>query len=182
MPTITYKKFLSNAVSPSKAHDSDVGYDLTLVELDSHVVNPLNGRQLTPETSIYDTGIVVVPQDGYYVEIVPRSSLSKYGYIMANSVGVIDPEYRGTIKVALTKIDMDTKPLPLPFKAVQMIVRKIEPVDLVETQGKLAETPRGTGGFGSSDSPPPPPAETGGRKNRRREIKNITTISGEMID
>ena len=54
---------------------------------------------------MYDTGIQVKPQYGYYFEIVPRSSLSKSGYILANSIGIIDPSYSGNLYIVLIKID-----------------------------------------------------------------------------
>ena len=54
---------------------------------------------------MYDSYISVQPPEGYYFEIVPRSSISKLGYILTNSIGIIDPSYRGTLKVVLTKIN-----------------------------------------------------------------------------
>jgi dUTP pyrophosphatase len=149
MPSITVKRVLENAVLPKKAHDSDVGYDLTVVNLDNVVT--IDGRLPDPGVFLYDTGIAVQPENGYYVEVVPRSSLSKTGYAMANSVGIIDPDYRGTIKVALVKTDKVAKELELPFRGFQMIVRKLEQSNIVETSGELSSTTRGGGGFGSTN-------------------------------
>lgn len=58
-------------------------------------------------TILYDTGIKINVKYGYYAEVVPRSSLSKSGYMLANSIGIIDNSYRNNIFVALTKINPD---------------------------------------------------------------------------
>jgi deoxyuridine 5'-triphosphate nucleotidohydrolase len=126
-----------------------VGYDLTLVNL--HNIITVNGRFPDPQIFLYDTGIAVQPENGYYVEVVPRSSLSKTGYMLANSVGIIDPDYRGTIKIALVKTDKSSSDIELPFRGFQMIVRKAEQSTLTETFGELTNTVRGDGGFGSTN-------------------------------
>lgn len=138
------------AVMPSKTHDNDVGYDLTLIEV---------AKQISPMITMYDTGIAIAAEQkmfdssisDFYVEVVPRSSLSKTGYILANSIGIIDPDYRGTIKVVLAKIDPSMPDIQLPFKGVQMIVRLLQPSIMVQTTKSLPETDRGNGGFGSTD-------------------------------
>jgi dUTP pyrophosphatase len=188
MPTITVKKLRSDAVLPTKAHDSDIGYDLTLVSLDSLVVNSFHGGLSNPETFMYDTGIAVQPESGYYVEVVPRSSLAKSGFILANSVGIIDPDYRGSIKVALMKIDINTKELPLPFKGLQLIVRKVESTNIVETSGELTQTQRNDGGFGSTNfrsetlSVQTGHSESRTGKNRRGGSAQALSSLGETIE
>lgn len=151
MPSITVKRLLPNAIVPTKAHDTDVGYDLTAVNLIDIIT--INGRLADPGIFLYDTGIAVQPENGYYVEVVPRSSLAKSGYAMANSVGIIDPDYRGSIKIALVKTDRLAEDLQLPFRGFQLIVRKLEPSTIVETSGELTHTARGDGGFGSTNIP-----------------------------
>lgn len=130
------------AFLPSKTKFSDAGYDLTIIK-------PI--KNLTQHTVLYDTGIKIRPQAGYYVEIVPRSSLSKSGYMLANSIGIIDSNYNGNIFIALTKIDLSSPNLTLPFRCCQMIFRKQIFVDIEELTGSLDNTTRGEGGFGSSD-------------------------------
>ncbi len=72
---------------PSRSYQTDAGIDLTAmsVEQKSHGV------------FLFDSGISIQISDGYYVEIVPRSSIIKTDFHMANSFGVIDPDYRGRI-------------------------------------------------------------------------------------
>jgi len=62
---------------------------------------------------------------GYYFEVYARSSLSKTGYILANSVGIIDGNYKKTIKVSLIKIDNSMPDIKLPFKGMKLVLRKM---------------------------------------------------------
>jgi len=135
-------KFLrtrQDAIPPRKAHATDSGYDLWLLEK----VKEENGMVM------YDTGIAVKPPHGYYFELVGRSSISKSGYIMANSVGIIDSSYRGTLKVALIKVNKEMPDLELPCRLVQLIPRQFLHLEAIEVE-ELDTTKRGEGGFGSS--------------------------------
>lgn len=166
-PKILVKKMLPEAVTPSKGSPTDIGYDLTIVSRDSILTGTWHGRIMDPEVFLFDTGISIEPENGYYVEVVPRSSLSRTGYILANSVGIIDPSYRGTIKVALVKIDKYAPDIPLPFRGFQLIVRKIENAEFVCTDSDLSSTARGTGGFGSTNV-----AQNNTNRGRRRQQEN----------
>lgn len=130
-----------NAIVPSKSKLSDAGYDLTIIK---------EHKRLNSTTIMYDTGVKVKVPHGYYVEIVPRSSLSKSGYMLANSVGVIDNAYRGNIYVALTKVDLNAPDIALPFRCCQLIFRKQIHMDMQVVKEDFAETSRGSGGFGST--------------------------------
>ncbi len=66
--------------------------------------------------------------------------------MLSNSVGLIDSSYRGTLKVTLTKIANDAEDIKLPFKAVQMVLRKNVHYICEETE-ELDDTERGEGGF-----------------------------------
>jgi deoxyuridine 5'-triphosphate nucleotidohydrolase len=152
------------AILPSKKRASDVGFDVTIIK---------KVKDLGTRTALYDTGIIIQPPMGYYIEIVPRSSLSKSGYLQSNSMGIIDPNYLDTLKVPLTRVDDSTPEIQLPFTGFQLIIRRpIHGVMLECSREELADTSRGTGGFGStgalnqhtqqqslqsSSSIPPPP-------------------------
>ena len=142
---LLFKKTENDAVIPTKAHPSDTGYDLTLIGVSKDMSIPGFEQKII----MYDTGIAVCPPDGYYTEVVPRSSLTKTGYMLANSVGIIDSTYRGSIKVVVSG-DNSLDDLSLPFKGFQLILRKLEEADVVEVDD-LDDTVRGDGGFGSSD-------------------------------
>jgi deoxyuridine 5'-triphosphate nucleotidohydrolase len=154
IPCIKVFKVDADAVIPSKARYSDAGYDLTIIK---------EYKRLTSNTVIYDTGIKLEIPNGYYVEIVPRSSISRSGYMLANNVGIIDQGYRGNIYVALTKINNDTPDITdlaewrLPWKCCQMIVKKqiyskLVVCDSDSNQNEIEKSSRGTGAFGSTGS------------------------------
>jgi dUTP pyrophosphatase len=130
-----------NAVVPSNVRLSDVGYDLTVIK---------KYKQLNDSTALYDTGIQIQVPFGYYIEIVPRSSLSKSGYILANSMGIIDNSYRGNLYVALAKISSDASDISFPFKCCQLILRRQHFMNIVVQTDELSETHRNDGGFGST--------------------------------
>jgi len=136
-------------VIPKKAHPSDIGYDLTLVR---------KVKQINDKTVMFDSSISILPPENHYIEIVPRSSLSKFGYVMTNSIGIIDPTYRGTLKVVLTKVVDSADDIQLPFTRFQLILRKQHDTDVEihylnnDQMMEFSEsTTRGTGGFGSTD-------------------------------
>lgn len=129
------------AVLPRKAHPSDAGFDVTVIGIE---------REMGPVT-LYKTGIAVKPPAGMYFELVPRSSISKTGYMLANSIGIIDPEYRGEILVPLRKVNNHAPVLELPQRIAQLLPRTSPPVRF-KTVDALDDTARGSGGFGSTDS------------------------------
>jgi dUTP pyrophosphatase len=140
---IQFKRTSVDAVVPKKAGENEVGYDLTAITLD---------KPLSENTYMFDTGIQVKPPDGYYLEIVPRSSIVKTGYMLANSVGIIDPTYRGNLKIVLTKTSKMSPPLSLPFTKCQLVLRKMETSSIVDIGDvEWEQTTRGSGGFGSTD-------------------------------
>jgi len=96
-----------NAVVPSRAHDTDTGYDLTFTGVD----------KIVGDVIFFKTGISLQPPSGYYFEVVPRSSISKLPLEMANSVGIIDESYRGEVlvPVRVTHSNMGTDPRSSPF-------------------------------------------------------------------
>lgn len=133
----------ANAIVPFKVRPSDVGFDLVAIK---------KHKQLTSNTMLLDTGIKIQVELGYYAEIVPRSSISKTGYMLANSIGIIDPGYTGNLFIALTKVDPEAPELKFPFRGCQLIIRKQvhAEMDVMEAVADITATGRGGGGFGSS--------------------------------
>lgn len=152
VPSVSYSRYFKNehcswsktrkdAISPSKQRASDSGYDLVLLEK----IKTLG------DVEFYDTGIKVKPNFGYYFTLVPRSSISKTGYMLANSIGIIDRTYLGNIMVALRKIDKNAPDLVLPQRLVQLIPNQIIHMELNEVDSfDINESERGEGGFGST--------------------------------
>ncbi len=131
-----------DAVIPFKHRFSDAGLDLTLIA---------ETKRYHSHTILYDTGISLVIPHGYYAEIVPRSSLSKTGYMLANNVGIIDNGYRGRLYVPLIKIHQDMPDLTLPIACCQLLFRRQIYTTVKEILPEESSTTgRGAGGFGST--------------------------------
>ncbi len=128
---------------PRRGHASDVGLDLSAYAY----------RQINESVFFFDTGISVRISQGFYTEVVPRSSIVKSDFMLANSVGVIDPDYRGRIFVPFRYLGGgDAKAAAeklLNKRIAQLIVRRLEPCT-IEFVASLDETDRGIGGFGST--------------------------------
>ena len=92
---IRVKKLSEDAILPNKAHSGDAGFDISSID-DGTPVFADDGHLLYIE---YRTGISIEPPLGYSVEAFPRSSISKYDLVLANSIGLIDNPYRGEIKL-----------------------------------------------------------------------------------
>lgn len=142
LPSVKFVKLDPHAVTPTKGTPYSIGYDLTAINV---------YKKISDKTTLYDTGLAIEPPPGYYTEIVPRSSISKTGYMLSNSVGQIDWDYRGKLLIAFTKVDDSMPDIELPFVKCQLVLRKAEYYDMNETE-KLYETERGDGGFGSTDN------------------------------
>lgn len=138
-PLFRWAKVLPDALPPSKEFASDSGFDLTLISREKRV----------GAVEFFRTGLRVQPAFGWYFDLVPRSSISKTGYMLANGVGVIDRAYVGEILVPLVKVDSSAPDLPLPARLVQIIPRQIIAAELIEVD-ELDSTARGAGGFGST--------------------------------
>lgn len=139
-PTLKMKKIHNDAITPIKANFSDVGYDLTAISI---------SKQINKNTILCNTGIKLDIPTNYYVEIAPRSSIMKSGYMLANSIGIIDCSYKGELLIALTKVDDTAPEISFPFRCCQLIMKKqIFPI-MVEVDD-VSESKRGEGGFGSS--------------------------------
>lgn len=141
VPNCKFMKTIETAYPPAKAHISDSGYDLHLMK---HV-------KTENDVEFYDTGIAVQPPVGCYFELVARSSLAKTGYVLANSIGIIDASYTGSIKVALIKVCKEAPTIELPARLVQLIPRQFIHLPMQEVSSFM-QTSRDDGGFGSSGS------------------------------
>lgn len=149
---IKVKKLHPEAVIPKYAKAGDAGLDLVAVA-DATVNDDL--------VATYRTGLSIEIPEGYVGLIYPRSSVTKVGCRLANSVGVIDSGYRGEIlvkmdispEVVMSSIISVTSDSADPYfkgdRIAQLIVMPYPQVELEEVE-ELSTTERGDGGFGST--------------------------------
>lgn len=130
---------------PSYETEGSAGMDIraALPEIKSMIISP-NQRALVP------TGLVFEIPKGFEVQIRPRSGLAfKNGITCLNTPGTIDSDYRGEIKVLLINLGAEEFEITRGMRIAQMIVAPVTQANLNEV-GKLGDTERGAGGFGST--------------------------------
>ena len=86
----------------------------------------------------------------YY--LVPRSSLSKTSFQLANSVGIIDAGYRGNLMAKVRCFDENGAVLR-QGSHFQIVAPNLNPIK-VSVVDYLSDTSRNDGGFGSTDPYP----------------------------
>lgn len=89
---------------------------------------------------------------GYKGVVVPRSSISKTNWMLANSIGIIDADYRGEWMMVLKCLkDMNEESIPYVIgdRCGQIYFEKVEDWEIEEVDD-LSDTERGEGGFGST--------------------------------
>ena len=132
-----------DAVLPGQGHDDDAGYDLC-ANADA-VIEPGGGRALVP------TGLAVAIPAGCGGFVLPRSGLAlKHGVTVLNAPGLIDPQYRGEVKVLLVNTDPEhAYEIHRGDRIAQLVIERVEYVEWQEVDG-LDATERDTFGFGST--------------------------------
>jgi dUTP pyrophosphatase len=102
------------------------------------------------QRAVVPTGLRVEIPPGYEVQIRPRSGLAlNHGITLPNTPGTIDSDYRGPLGVALINLSDATYVLAHGERIAQMVVAPVMQAEFAEVAA-LSETPRGTGGFGST--------------------------------
>ena len=82
--------------------------------------------------------------------IVPRSNITKYTWVMNNSIGVIDSDYRGEWMIVFTPVGVHFGfPYQVGERVAQIYFDKVEEVELSKV-AEIASSDRGAGGFGST--------------------------------
>ena len=103
------------------------------------------------EHKIIPTGIsIALPSNQYVALVYVRSSLGfKKGVTLSNSVGVIDSDYRGEIKVSLANLSSNDIIVTPGDRVAQLVITPVC-IPEIEVVDELSETDRGEGGFGST--------------------------------
>lgn len=98
---------------------------------------------------LVDSGVAIAIPEGYFGLVVPRSSTGIKGLVISNTVGIIDSDYRGNIKLSMINTSSDWMFIDAFERVAQIILVPHLPINF-EYVESLDETERGTGGFGST--------------------------------
>ena len=128
---------------PTQQHPDDAGYDLHARE--DATLAPGGGRALVP------TGLAVAIPAGYAGLVLPRSGLAlKHGITCLNAPGLIDPLYRGELKVLLVNTDPEHEyTVRRGDRIAQLVIQAVQMVEWIEVD-ELDTTVRDEFGFGST--------------------------------
>ena len=127
---------------PHKKHKWDAGWDLKSNNKD-FTIKP--GAKIKVHTGVK---IAIPPR--FMGLVVPRSGLgSKFRIGLANTIGVIDSDYRGEIMVNLVNDGNKDLEIKQFDRFCQLVIVPIN-VDSLRIVDNLPDTTRGEGGFGST--------------------------------
>jgi dUTPase len=172
----------ANLVVPSRAPDhNSSGYDVVAVEEPKIFGNSVKEKNSVGEEVLmgwrridwieYHTGLFIAPQpdpygQNYHTLIMPRSSIRKYNLALANSIGLVDVDYRGEVILCFNYLwqpedffqyrnaMVGTVNMDRIYKkgdAIGQLVAEVKnDVDWVVV-ADLSQTVRGAGGFGSRE-------------------------------
>jgi dUTP pyrophosphatase len=131
------------AVLPSYAHPGDAGCDLVANE--RVTIAAQGGRALV------GTGLSIEVPEGHGGFVLPRSGLAvNHGVTCINAPGLIDPGYRGEVRVALVNLDAtEDYTVEVGDRIAQLVILPVPALSFDATR-ELSASFRGDGGFGSS--------------------------------
>jgi dUTP pyrophosphatase len=140
--TVPVKLLTTAATLPARAYEHDAAYDLYAAE--EAVLEPLT-------RAVIGTGVALGLPPGLAALTLPRSGLAaRHGISIVNAPGLIDPGYRGEVRIILLNTD---RVEPFAVHAGDRIAQLLFlPLAAVSVLGvpTLDETARGAQGFGSS--------------------------------
>ena len=140
---VNIKKLKANAALPVYSSAAAAGADLRACLEEDVIIRP-------GKTEMISTGLAMEVPEGYAGLIYARSGLaSKRGLAPANTVGVIDSDYRGEIMVALHNHSEEAAVISHGERIAQLIITPYLTAEFTEKE-VLEETERGFGGFGST--------------------------------
>ena len=165
-------QILKSGSHPIPPQGSDIGYDLVAIS-EPNIVGKHNdfGDYDNIQYIEYDTGVKLCGEDAgsgnflNYSLVYPRSSISKYNLVLANSVGVIDAGFIDSIKVRFKyviqpdnllirdnkiKAEIDFSKIYKKGDKIAQLIFAQNFTPYFQKVDELKKTQRGTGGFGST--------------------------------
>jgi dUTP pyrophosphatase len=139
---LAYRRLHDAALAPAAPRPGDAGYDLHAAE--SMTLDP-GGR------GSVGTGLALALPDGQAGLVLPRSGLAlRHGVGLVNAPGLIDPAYRGEVRILLLNTDRrEPFAVEVGDRIAQLLLVPFTLPQLHEEE-ELGETERGFGGFGST--------------------------------
>jgi dUTP pyrophosphatase len=138
---VKFKKLNKDAKIPQYMTKGAAGFDFSSIE---------NVTLSTGDRIAVDTGLSCKIQDGFEMQIRPRSGMAlKQGITVLNAPGTIDSDYTGPIKIILVNLGDSDVVIKAGDRIAQGVISPVEQAEFLEVD-KLDETERGEGGFGST--------------------------------
>ena len=180
----SYLKYYSVSKAPlSGAYGDSIGHDCTPVSI---TICFYSGREIKIEPASYskkelyqeilkdkfttlfspirgirwvkcDSGIIQEPSSDLWVLACANSRLTKTDLVLQNGIGVIDPDYRGTIRfiyhTTVPSYSLDWLEYLVKSCGQLVLVPRVANANIqqVEAASDLTSTERGSGGFGSTN-------------------------------
>ncbi len=139
---VNFKKKTKEAKTPTYGTDGAACFDFYATE--SAVICART------TSDMLDTGIAMEVPEGHVLLAFSRSGNGfNNGIRLCNSVGVIDSDYRDSIKVKLVNDSYSQFIVEKGDRILQGMIIPVERVEFCEVD-ELSETARGPGGLGSS--------------------------------
>ena len=131
---------------PKHATYGDAGADVKAFLPDGPITLEPDAVVMVP------TGIRVAVPTGLAMLVIPRSSMGKRKYTIPNSPGLVDPPYRGEVKVLVHNQTQEPLTINHRDRVGQLMVVDAyqQSYEVVADVSLLGETLRGEGGFGST--------------------------------
>lgn len=128
---------------PEYATDGSAALDLRACIREPIMVEP--GQTVTIPSglaiSIHDPSLVAI--------LAPRSGLGiKHGLVLANTIGIIDSDYQGEIKIGIRNQGCEPYSIQPGERVCQMLFMPVVQATLRVVEQFSEETARGEGGFG----------------------------------
>ena len=143
MTKILIKRLSKNVPLPKYETDGSSGLDLAACIDKSIEIKP-------GKSELIPTGLAVAIPKNFEIQIRPRSGLAAKNQIsVLNTPGTIDADYRGEIKVILINLSNVSFIVDKGLRIAQMVLCPVVKAKLIEVES-LADTKRGSGGFGST--------------------------------
>ena len=139
-PVVKVAKTDPHAKMPTKGSTHAAGWDLYCLE--DTIVSFRSSVKLR-------TGLRVAIPEGFEGQVRARSSLGSKGLILPHSIGTIDADYRGEVKVILANLGDEPFTITRGMRIAQMVIAPVVQAEL-SLVDELPDSERGAGGFGST--------------------------------